>query len=235
MPESPFKLNYSEIKGSPSYSTAAAFQRQLMNAIPLQPDSAGKMRKQPQHYHTSPLHVDPTMARALDIARREVAIAYEHKIKDIEEFWSKKVLEIHEKHSMAQSGVEKGAEASAKSREEKLKKVYNKRLRKFEKDFQLAFEEFSKRSLVQQGALDECRREAEASSACSLAREASLKEELSLVLDRCKSYKSDLLELQEERYYHQKWQKCAMALAETIIKLASSAQQPDKHGMCKRA
>jgi len=52
-----------------------------------------------------------------------------------------------------------------------------------------------------------------------------LLKELNLVLGRCKEYKKDLLELQEERYFHQKWQKVSVALAEAVVKLCSTAQQ----------
>lgn len=212
-----------------------------MNAVSLEPDvdfTAIKKYQTPRHengsssqFRTTPLLMDSTMARALDIARREVAVTYERKIKDLEDFWSRKIIELHEKHAASQSGAEHGIEMNVKSREDKLTKTYNKRLRKFEQDLRVAFDAFTKRNLVLQGALDESRREVEAAAVSSQARENSLKDELSLVLDRCKSYKEDLLELQEERYYHQKWQKCASALAETIIKLSNSSQPPDKHGI----
>jgi hypothetical protein len=53
------------------------------------------------------------------------------------------------------------------------------------------------------------------------------------VLERCKDYKRGLLELQEERYYHQKWQKVSMALAECVVKLTQSsrASQPSIYGL----
>lgn len=149
------------------------------------------------------------MSKAMDIARQEMKTMYEK-----------------ERQSVDNKFYENEVQIRIQLSEMTLQKNYDKKLRKFEKDLKEAMQSFQHRQSMLEGALEESRREMAALTGSYVAREQSLLAELNLVNSRSNGYKKDLLEVQQERYYHKKWQAAAGALSECVLKLCSSVSTP---------
>jgi hypothetical protein len=99
-----------------------------------------------------------TMASSLDFARREVNLLYEHKIKELEEFWKRKLLALEQKIVVDNEFNENDVSIRVQTSGLMMQKAYEKKLKKFERGMQQAFDNFQKRQLILEGALDESRR-----------------------------------------------------------------------------
>ena len=143
----------------------------------------------------------------------------------MENNWSSKFQAFKDEAYLKKAGSDLADKARSEVYEDRIRKRYEKKLGVFENYVKQAVESFRVKELQLIGSLDEARREIAEIKSSYYTHENALKEEIFAINRRASTYKAELLQLQEERYYHKKWKKDAVNLASIIIQACSTVRQ----------